>query len=178
RPTYQAQASIVEPEGTMDVPVFGHPEASVVGDVGSVSRPTGTNKDGFSRDGKMPPPKEGVRDTAVRPTTGTGPSGYYSRGGRGGVGLLALGFVSAINLANVESKMLLVQLPSGFRCIWYNLPHLVQFVVLFMMVVLLYGVNRAFDKADEAMSTRLSCATTAFLDERRHYHYAAPRRVF
>ncbi|CAN0257000.1 unnamed protein product [Ectocarpus fasciculatus] len=47
-----------------------------------------------------------------------------------------------------------------------------------MMVVLLYGLNRAFDKADEAMSTRLSCATTAFLDERRHYHHAAPRRVF
>ncbi|CAM9759629.1 unnamed protein product [Ectocarpus fasciculatus] len=162
----------------MDVPVVVRPQASVVGDVRSVSRPTGTNKDGSSRDGKIPPPKEGVRDTVVRPTTGTGSSGYCSRGGRRGVGLLAFAIVSAINLVNVESKMLLVQLPSGFRCIWYNLPHLVQFVVLFMMVVLLYGVNRAFDKADEAMSSRLSCATTAFLHERRLYHHAAPRGVF
>ncbi|CAN0356879.1 unnamed protein product [Ectocarpus sp. 12 AP-2014] len=39
-----------------------------------------------------------------------------------------------------------------------------------MMMVLLYGVNRLFDKADEAVSTRLSCATAALLHERKHHH--------
>ncbi|CAM9907443.1 unnamed protein product [Ectocarpus sp. 8 AP-2014] len=155
----------------MCVPVIG-PEVSMVCDAGSVSRPTRLNKDGSSRDGKIPPPKDGVREIASRPTTAAGSSG--SRGGGGVVGLQALAFALAITLGNVESKML-VELPSGFRCIWNDLPHIIQFAAIFLMLVLLYGVNRAFDKADEAMSTRLSCATAAFLHERRHHQAPRPR---
>ncbi|CAM9192919.1 unnamed protein product [Ectocarpus sp. 13 AM-2016] len=145
-------------------------EMSMVCDAGSLSRPTRLSKDGSSRDGKIPPPKNGVREIASRPTTAAGSSG--SRGGGRVVGLVALAFALATKVGNVESKML-VELPSGFRCIWNDLPHIIQFVAIFMMLVLLYGVNRVFDKADEAMSTRLSCATAAFLHERRHH--PAPR---
>ncbi|CAN0478397.1 unnamed protein product [Ectocarpus sp. 12 AP-2014] len=157
----------------MGVPVVVHPEVSMACDTGSVSPPTGANKDGSSWDGKIPPPKDGVREIASRPTTVAGSSGP-SGGGRF-VGLLAVAFASAIKLGNVESSML-VELPSGFRCIWNNLPHLVQFAVIFLMVVLMYGVNRVFDRADDAMSARLSSATAAFLHERRQ-HYP-PRVVY
>ncbi|CAN0407854.1 unnamed protein product [Ectocarpus sp. 12 AP-2014] len=145
-------------------------EMSMVCDAGSLARPTRLSKDHSSRDGKIPPPKNGVREIASRPTTAAGSSG--SRGGGRVVGLLALAFALVIKLGNVERKML-VELPSGFRCIWNDLPHIIQFVAISMMLVLLYGVNRVFDKADEAMSTRLSCATAAFLHERRHH--PAPR---
>ncbi|CAB1099559.1 unnamed protein product [Ectocarpus sp. CCAP 1310/34] len=117
----------------MCVPVIVS-EVSMVCDAGSVSHPTRLTKDGSSRDGKIPPPKEGVRVIALRPTT-----------------------------------------PAGSRCIWNDLPHIVQFVAIFLMLVLLYGVKRVFDKADKAMSTRLSCATAAFLHERRHHHAPLPR---
>ncbi|CAN0344277.1 unnamed protein product [Ectocarpus sp. 6 AP-2014] len=167
RSRYQSESS----QGTMCVPVIG-PEVSMVCDAGSVSRPTRLSKDESSRDGKIPTPKDGVREIASRPTTAAGSSG--SRGGGRVVGLLALTFPSAIKLCNVESKML-VELPSGFRCIWNDLPHIIQFVAIFMMLVLLYGVNRAFDKADDAMSTRLSRATAALLHERRHHHAPRPR---
>ncbi|CAN0028286.1 unnamed protein product [Ectocarpus sp. 4 AP-2014] len=155
----------------MCVPVIG-PEVSMVCDAGSISGPIRTSKDGSSRDGKIPPPKDGVRGIASRPTTVAGSSG--SRGGGRVFGLLALAFALAIKLGNVGNKML-VELPSGFRCIWNDLPHIIQFVAIFMMLVLLYGINRVFDKADEAMSTRLSCATAALLHERRHHHAPPPR---
>ncbi|CAM9173877.1 unnamed protein product [Ectocarpus sp. 4 AP-2014] len=153
----------------MGVPVVVHPAVSMACDAGSVSRPTGTSKDGSSWDGKIPPPKDGVREIASRPTTAAGSSGSRV------FGLLALAFASAIKLGNMESNML-VELPSGFRCAWNNLPHLVQFAAIFMMVMLLYVVNRVFDKADDAMSARLSSATAAFLHERRHHH--VPRVVY
>ncbi|CAM9539435.1 unnamed protein product [Ectocarpus sp. 8 AP-2014] len=155
----------------MCVPVIG-PEVSMVCDAGSVSRPTRLSKDGSSRDGKIPPPKDGVREIASRPTTPAGSSG--SRGGSRVIGPLALAIALATNLGYVECKML-VELPSGFRCMWNDLPHIIQFVAIFMMLVLLYGVNRAFDKADDAMSTRLSCATAVFLHERRHHRAPRPR---
>ncbi|CAM9309914.1 unnamed protein product [Ectocarpus sp. 12 AP-2014] len=144
----------------------------MVCDARSVSRPTRLSNDGSSRDGKIPPPKYGVREIASRLTTAAGSSG--SRDGDRVLGLLAVAFALAIKMGNVESTML-VELPSGFRCIWNDLPHIIQFVAIFMMLVLLYGVNRVFDKADEAMSTRLSCATAAFLQERRHHHAPRPR---
>lgn len=44
-------------------------------------------------------------------------------------------FTRGVSAAAFDPRraVLLVQLPSGFRCIWYNLPHLVQFVVLFLV---------------------------------------------
>ncbi|CAB1103140.1 unnamed protein product [Ectocarpus sp. CCAP 1310/34] len=153
----------------MGVAVVVRPEVSMVCDAGSVSRPTGTSRDGSSWGGKIPPPKDGVREIALRPTTAAGSSGSRV------VGLLILALASAIKLGNVESSML-VELPSGFRCIWNNLPHLVQIAAILLMVVLMYGVSRVFDRADDAMSARLSSATAAFLHERRQ-HYP-PRVVY
>ncbi|CAN0307539.1 unnamed protein product [Ectocarpus sp. 12 AP-2014] len=173
RPTDQAQAGVVESQGTMGVPVVVHPEVSMACDAGSVSRLTRLSKDRSSRDGKVPPPKDGVREIASRPTTAAGSSG--SRGGGRVVGLLAVAFASTIKLGNVESSML-VELPSGFRCIWNNLPHLVQFAAMLLMVVLMYGVYKVFDRADDAMSARLSSATAAFLHERRQDY--PPRVVY
>ncbi|CAB1100352.1 unnamed protein product [Ectocarpus sp. CCAP 1310/34] len=64
----------------------------------------------------------------------------------------------------------LIEFPSGVRCMWNELPHGLQFAILFLMLGILYGVNRLFDKADEAMYTRVTCATAGLLRERRHHH--------
>ncbi|CAM9762327.1 unnamed protein product [Ectocarpus fasciculatus] len=82
-----------------------------------------------------------------------------------------LALVSAVHMDLVEGKWL-IEFPSGFRCMWNDLPHFIQFAILFLMLGVLYGVNRLFDKADVAMSARLSCATAGLLNERRHH---APR---
>ncbi|CBJ33702.1 hypothetical protein Esi_0563_0006 [Ectocarpus siliculosus] len=76
--------------------------------------------------------------------------------------------VSAIQVDLVEGKRL-IELPSGVRCMWNDLPHGLQFAILFLMLGILYGVNRLFDKADEAMYSRLTCATAELLRERRHH---------
>ncbi|CBJ28233.1 expressed unknown protein [Ectocarpus siliculosus] len=83
-----------------------------------------------------------------------------------------LALVSAVHVDLVEGKWL-IEFPSGFRCIWNDLPHGLQFAILFLMLGILYGVNRLFDKADQAMYTRLTCATAGLLNEKRHHH--APR---
>ncbi|CAN0345495.1 unnamed protein product [Ectocarpus sp. 12 AP-2014] len=80
-----------------------------------------------------------------------------------------LALISVAHLDVVEGKWL-IEFPSGFRCIWNDLPHGLQFAILFLMLGILYGVNRLFDKADEAMYTRLTCATAGLLNERRHHH--------
>ncbi|CBJ33239.1 hypothetical protein Esi_0447_0008 [Ectocarpus siliculosus] len=67
----------------------------------------------------------------------------------------------------------LIEFPPGFRCIWNDLPHGLQFTILLLMLGILYGVNRLFDKADEAVYTRLACATSGLLNEKRNHH--APR---
>ncbi|CAN0518983.1 unnamed protein product [Ectocarpus sp. 12 AP-2014] len=93
-----------------------------------------------------------------------------SLGGGGRRAMLAL--VSAVRVDLVEGKWL-IEFPPGVRCTWNDLPHGVQ--ILFLMLGILYGVNRLFDKADEAMYTRLSCATAGLLRERRRQH--APHLV-
>ncbi|CAN0315512.1 unnamed protein product [Ectocarpus fasciculatus] len=80
-----------------------------------------------------------------------------------------LALISAVHVDLVEGKWL-VEFPSGFRCIWNDLPHFVQFAILVLMLGILYGVNQLFDKADVAMSARLSCATAGLLNERRGHH--------
>ncbi|CAM9567842.1 unnamed protein product [Ectocarpus sp. 13 AM-2016] len=167
----------------MCVPVFG-PKPLMGRDAGPFPRLTSIGKGGCSWDGTiMPRKKEEIwlNKAAGLRQGGVGWSG--SRGVRRVARLLAVVFiVIAINLDTVESasieaaavfdpcRAVLIELPSGFRCTWNKLPHLVQFMAIFMMVVLLYGVNRLFDKADEAVSTRLSCATAALLHERKHHH--------
>ncbi|CAM9708184.1 unnamed protein product [Ectocarpus sp. 12 AP-2014] len=74
--------------------------------------------------------------------------------------------VAAIKLGLAEGT-LLVDLPSGLKCAWYNLPHPAQYAILLMMLGCLYGVNRVFDKLDKAMYARLSCATGNYMRQRR-----------
>ncbi|CAN0500082.1 unnamed protein product [Ectocarpus sp. 12 AP-2014] len=83
-----------------------------------------------------------------------------------------LALVSAVHVDLVEGKWL-IKFPSGFRCMWNDLPHGLQFAILFLMLGVLYGVNRLFDKADQSMHARLTCATAGLLNEKRHHH--APR---
>ncbi|CAM9509534.1 unnamed protein product [Ectocarpus sp. 13 AM-2016] len=94
-------------------------------------------------------------------------SGGRSLGGGGRRAMLAL--VSAVRVDLVEGKWL-IEFPPGVRCTWNDLPHGLQFAILFLMLGILYGVNRLFDKADEAMYTRLSSATAGLLRERRRQH--------
>ncbi|CAN0313885.1 unnamed protein product [Ectocarpus sp. 12 AP-2014] len=95
-----------------------------------------------------------------------------SLGGGGRRAMLAL--VSAVHVDLAEGKWL-IEFPPGVRCTWNDLPHGLQFAILFLMLGILYGVNRLFDKADEAMYTRLSCATAGLPRERRRQH--APHLV-
>ncbi|CAM9416123.1 unnamed protein product [Ectocarpus fasciculatus] len=80
--------------------------------------------------------------------------------------ILLLAALAAIKLGLAEGT-LLVDLPSGLKCAWYNLPHPAQYAVLLTMMGCLYGVNRAFDKLDKVMYARLSCATADYLQQRR-----------
>ncbi|CAN0101541.1 unnamed protein product [Ectocarpus sp. 4 AP-2014] len=103
------------------------------------------------------------KKTALRPFVCS--SAGRSLGGRRAM----LALVSAVQVDLVEGKWL-IELPSGVRCVWNDLPHGLQFAILFLMLGILYGVNRLFDKADEAMYTRLTYATAGLLRERRHHH--------
>ncbi|CAM9694339.1 unnamed protein product [Ectocarpus fasciculatus] len=80
--------------------------------------------------------------------------------------ILMLAALAAIKLGLAEGT-LLVDLPSGLKCAWYNLPHPAQYAVLLTMLGCLYGVNRGFDKLDKAMYARLSCATADYMQQRR-----------
>ncbi|CAB1106425.1 unnamed protein product [Ectocarpus sp. CCAP 1310/34] len=80
---------------------------------------------------------------------------------------------------------MLLDLPSGLKCAWYNLPHPAQYAILIMvsarldfprcccgesnskMLGCLYGLNRVFDKLDKVMVARLSCATGNYMQQRR-----------
>ncbi|CAN0557993.1 unnamed protein product, partial [Ectocarpus sp. 12 AP-2014] len=95
-----------------------------------------------------------------------------SAGGSLGGRRIMLALVSAVHVDLVEGKWL-IKFPSGFRCMWNDLPHGLQFAILFLMLGVLYGVNRLFDKADQSMHARLTCATAGLLNEKRHHH--APR---
>ncbi|CAN0156724.1 unnamed protein product [Ectocarpus fasciculatus] len=53
---------------------------------------------------------------------------------------------------------------------WNDLPHPVQFAVIFLMLALLFGVHRIFGKLDSAAYARLSRAVTGWMNERRHAH--------
>ncbi|CAN0176512.1 unnamed protein product [Ectocarpus fasciculatus] len=78
-----------------------------------------------------------------------------------------LATIAALNAGLVEGNVL-VDLPSGFKCAWYGLTHPAQFAILFLMVGLVYFVNRLFNEADKVVYARLSCATDAWMDEMRH----------
>ncbi|CAB1118485.1 unnamed protein product [Ectocarpus sp. CCAP 1310/34] len=75
---------------------------------------------------------------------------------------------SAMVVGVAESK--LVEFRSGFKCIWYDLPHPVQFAVLLMMPALFFGINWIFGKLDKVAYARLSRAVTAWMDEKRQLH--------
>ncbi|CAM9820072.1 unnamed protein product [Ectocarpus sp. 12 AP-2014] len=89
---------------------------------------------------------------------------------------MLLATIAALNAGLVDGS-LLVDLPSGLKCAWYNLEHPAQFAILFLMVGLVYFINRLFNEADKVMYARLSCATEAWMDEIRHarqvYHPVA-----
>ncbi|CAN0438353.1 unnamed protein product, partial [Ectocarpus sp. 8 AP-2014] len=59
-----------------------------------------------------------------------------------------LATMAAINAGCAEGSVL-VALPSGLKCGWYNLTHPAQFAILFLMVGLVYFVNRLFNEADK-----------------------------
>ncbi|CAM9226206.1 unnamed protein product [Ectocarpus sp. 8 AP-2014] len=111
------------------------------------------------------------KKAALRPFVRS--SAGRSLGGGGRRAMLAL--ISAVHVDLVEGQWL-IEFPSGFRCMWNDLPHSLQFTMLLLMLGILYGVNRLFDKADEAMYTRLACATSGLLNERRNHH--APRILY
>ncbi|CAM9862386.1 unnamed protein product, partial [Ectocarpus sp. 8 AP-2014] len=58
--------------------------------------------------------------------------------------------IAAIKLGLAEGTLLL-DLPSGLKCAWYNLSHPAQYAALLMTLGCLYGVNRFFDRLDSAM---------------------------
>ncbi|CAM9901500.1 unnamed protein product [Ectocarpus sp. 13 AM-2016] len=60
-----------------------------------------------------------------------------------------------------------VDLPSGFKCAWYNLSHPVQCAVLLVMPALFFGVNRMFGMLEKAAYARLSRAVSAWMNEKR-----------
>ncbi|CAN0424514.1 unnamed protein product [Ectocarpus sp. 12 AP-2014] len=72
----------------------------------------------------------------------------------------------AIDAGCVEGDVL-VDLPSGVKCAWYNLTHPAQLAILFLMVGLVIFVNRLFNEADKVVYARLSRATDAWMDEIR-----------
>ncbi|CAM9328391.1 unnamed protein product [Ectocarpus sp. 12 AP-2014] len=78
-----------------------------------------------------------------------------------------LATMAAINAGCVEGNVL-VDLPSGLKCVWYNLTHPAQFAILSLMMGLVYFVNRLFNEADKVVYARLSRATDAWMDEIRH----------
>ncbi|CAB1116414.1 unnamed protein product [Ectocarpus sp. CCAP 1310/34] len=80
---------------------------------------------------------------------------------------ILLATIAALNAGLVDGS-LLVDLPSGFKCAWYNLEHPAQFAILFLMVGVVYFINRLFNEVDKVMYARLSCATEAWMDEIRH----------
>ncbi|CAM9651636.1 unnamed protein product [Ectocarpus sp. 12 AP-2014] len=85
-------------------------------------------------------------------------------------GRMAAGRLRGVHETHHDRALVgLIEFPSGFRCMWNDLPHGLQFAILFLMLGILYGVNRLFDKADEAMYTRLTCATAGLLNERRQH---------
>ncbi|CAM9845339.1 unnamed protein product [Ectocarpus sp. 4 AP-2014] len=80
---------------------------------------------------------------------------------------MLLATIAALNAGLVDGS-LVVDVPSGLKCAWYNLEHPAQFAILFLMVGLVYFINRLFNEADKVMYARLSCATKAWMDEIRH----------
>ncbi|CAN0047976.1 unnamed protein product [Ectocarpus sp. 6 AP-2014] len=74
--------------------------------------------------------------------------------------------IAAIKVGLAEGT-LLFDLPSGWKCAWYNLSHPAQYAALIMTLGCLYGVNRFFDRLDSAMYARLSCATRNWMQQRR-----------
>ncbi|CAN0016826.1 unnamed protein product [Ectocarpus sp. 13 AM-2016] len=76
--------------------------------------------------------------------------------------------ISAMVVGVAESK--LVEFQSEFKCMWYDLPHPVQFAMLLMTPALFFGINRIFGKLDKAAHARLSRAVTAWMDEKRQVH--------
>ncbi|CAM9710030.1 unnamed protein product [Ectocarpus sp. 12 AP-2014] len=74
--------------------------------------------------------------------------------------------IAAIKLDSAEGT-LLFDLPSGWKCAWFNLSHPAQYAALVMTLGCLYGVNRLFDRLDRAMYARLSCATRNWMQQRR-----------
>ncbi|CAN0216817.1 unnamed protein product [Ectocarpus sp. 12 AP-2014] len=148
-------------------------ESVLMACMGSVSFPTSTVHSSQKSESNQACEASSKRETrrisrkkaALRPFVRS--SASRSLGGGGRRAILAL--VSAVHVDLVEGKWL-IEFPSGVRCIWNDLPHGIQIAILFLMLGILYGVNRLFDKADEAMYTRLTCATAGLLRERRHHH--------
>ncbi|CBJ28220.1 expressed unknown protein [Ectocarpus siliculosus] len=73
----------------------------------------------------------------------------------------------SVTVVGVAESNMLVDLPSGFKCMWYNLSHPVQFAVLLVMPALFLGVNRMFGMLDKAAYARLSRAVSAWMNEKR-----------
>ncbi|CAN0048918.1 unnamed protein product [Ectocarpus sp. 6 AP-2014] len=94
------------------------------------------------------------------------PLGGRARSASSSCRVILLAALAAIELGLAEGT-LLVDLPSGLKCAWYNLPHPAQYAILLMMLGCLYGVHRVFDKLDKAMYARLSCATGNYMRQRR-----------
>ncbi|CAN0014339.1 unnamed protein product [Ectocarpus sp. 12 AP-2014] len=83
-----------------------------------------------------------------------------------GYRVMLLVAIAAIKLDSAEGT-LLFDLPSGWKCAWFNLSHPAQYAALVMTLGCLYGVNRLFDRLDRAMYARLSCATRNWMQQRR-----------
>ncbi|CAB1118487.1 unnamed protein product [Ectocarpus sp. CCAP 1310/34] len=102
---------------------------------------------------------------ATRRITGKRAAGFWS--GCFPCRRTLLATMAAINAGCVEGNVV-VDMPSGLKCAWYNLTHPAQFAILLLMVGLVSFVNRLFNEADKVMYTRLSRATDAWMDEMRH----------
>ncbi|CAM9868755.1 unnamed protein product, partial [Ectocarpus sp. 8 AP-2014] len=81
---------------------------------------------------------------------------------------LFLALVMSATVVGIAESSMLVDLPSGFKCAWFNLSHPVQFAVLLVMPALFFGVNRMFGMLDKAAYARLSRAVSAWMNEKRH----------
>ncbi|CAN0045832.1 unnamed protein product [Ectocarpus sp. 6 AP-2014] len=134
--------------------------ASLVNDKAAIPVPRATQDPGNSKRYKNSSLKREARRNTGERAAGLRSGCYPCR-------RTLLATMAVINAGCVEGSVL-VDLPSGLKCGWYNLTHPAQFAILFLMVGLVCFVNRLFNEADKVVYARLSRATNAWMDEIRH----------